>query len=112
MLRRFSWIIDRRVEVAREESLQLEELMNRRRRGEVGSGALIEADDSSIRRQGLKYDCRIIKSREGGGRGCFVRIRNDLFFPVALDCPITISALRERLCRLQLGVLRIVGESE
>ena len=92
-------MIDKRVEVERDVSLQLEEFMNLRRRGEVVSGALIEADDSSMRRQGLKYECRVIKSVEGGGRGCFERTRNDLFFPDTLDCPITTSTLRERLCR-------------
>jgi len=99
LLLRFSWPIDNRAEVESEASLELGALWNRRRRGELGSEVIIEDDESRIRRQGLKYDCRMRKSEEGLGGGCFERLRNDFFFPGVLEAPITISALLERLCR-------------
>lgn len=99
MLPRFSGIIDKRAEVEMEESLQLEAFMNRRRRGDEGSGVLVEDDDSRMRLQGLKYDWRMIKSVEGAGRGRFERKRSDLLLPDALDCGMMTSALCERLWR-------------
>ena len=56
VLLRFSWIMDKRAEVESEESLGLDVLRTRRRRGRVGSEIVIEYDDWSMRRQGLKYD--------------------------------------------------------
>lgn len=104
MLLRFSWIMDKRVEVESEESLELEAL-RKRRRGRVGSGVMVDDDDWSMRRQGLKYDCRMRKSEEGAGGGCFERARRVLFLPDALRSPVTISTLLERLCLWKLGVL-------
>lgn len=113
MLPRFPWITDKRVEFGSEESLWLEVLRNRRRRGRVaGSEIVIEHEDWSMRRQGLKYDCRMRKSVEGGGGGRLERLRRVLFFTGALVSPVTISALWERLCLWKLGVLCIAGEAQ
>lgn len=98
-LRRPSWTIDKCGEVESEELLELEVLRTRRRWGGGGSGVPIKDGDWSMRRQGLKYDCRMRKSGEGGGRGCFERRRSDFFLPSALDSPTTISTLWERLRR-------------
>lgn len=116
MLRRFSWIIDKRPEVESEELLGLGEAGNRRRWGEAGSGVPIGGCEWSMRLQGLKYDWRMRKSGEGGGRGCLERHRSDLILPGGLvpgvfDWVITISTLWERLCRWKLGVLWIAGEA-
>lgn len=53
-LLRFSWLKDKRVDVEREESLQLEALRNRRRRGRVAGSVIVIDDDWSMRLQGLK----------------------------------------------------------
>lgn len=104
---RFSWIMDKRPEDETEESLKLDALWNLRRRGSV---AVIEDDDWSVRRQGLKYDCRMRKSEEGAGRGFLERLRIEPLLPGALESPVTISTLWERLCLWKLGVLCIAGE--
>ena len=87
---RFSWIMDKRPEVETEESLKLEALWNRRRRGSV---LVVETDDWSVRRQGLKYDCRMRKSEEGAGGVFLERLRSDPLLPDGLVSPVTISTL-------------------
>jgi len=106
---RFSWIMDKRPEDETEESLKLDALRNRRRRGSVvgiGAGAW------SVRRQGLKYDCRMRKSEEGAGGGFLDRLRIEPLLPDGLESPVAISALWERLYLWKLGVLCIAGEAQ
>jgi len=105
---RLSWIMDNRPDET-EESLWSDALMNRRRRGSV---IVIEGGGWSVRRQGLKYDCRMRKSEEGAGGGFLERLRSDPLFPAVLESPVTTSVLWERLCLWKLGVLCIAGEAQ
>lgn len=106
---RFSWITDRRPEDETEESLKLDALRNRRRRGSV----VVGGDDGwSVRRQGLKYDCRMRKSEEGAGGGFLERVRIEPLLPGGLESPVKTSTLWERLYLWKLGVLCIAGEAQ
>jgi len=50
------------------------------------------------------------KSEEGGGGGFLERLRIDPLLTGALESPVTISTLWERLYLWKLGVLCIAGE--